>query len=44
MITPEMRAAFEADGVVKVPGAVDGDWVERESVRRHLEAQDIIDP
>ena len=29
MITPEMRAAFEADGVVKVPGAVDGDWVER---------------
>ena len=29
MITPELKAAFQADGMVKVPGAVDGDWVER---------------
>ncbi len=29
MVTAEMKAAFDADGVVKVPGAVDGEWVER---------------
>ena len=29
VITPEMRAAFDADGVVKVPGAVGGEWVDR---------------
>ena len=33
-----MRAAFEADGVVKVPGAVGGEWVERilEDAQRQL--------
>ena len=29
MISAEARAAFERDGVVKIPGAVDGGWVER---------------
>ena len=29
MITPEAKAAFEADGVVKVPAAVGGEWVEQ---------------
>ena len=29
MISAEVRAAYERDGVVKIPGAVDGEWVER---------------
>ena len=29
MISAEVKAAFESDGVVKIPGAVDGEWVER---------------
>ena len=29
VITPEIRAAFERDGVVKIPGALDGEWVGR---------------
>ncbi len=29
MLSAETRAAFERDGVVKIPGAVDGDWVAR---------------
>ena len=29
VITPEMRSAFDADGVVKVPGAVGEEWIDR---------------
>ncbi|MYH94441.1 MAG: phytanoyl-CoA dioxygenase family protein, partial [Acidimicrobiaceae bacterium] len=29
VISAEVRAAFESDGVVKIPGAVDGEWVAR---------------
>jgi len=29
VITPEVKAAFDADGAVKVPGAVGDEWVER---------------
>ena len=29
VITPEMRDAFGADGVVKVPGAVGDEWIDR---------------
>ncbi|MCY4663300.1 MAG: phytanoyl-CoA dioxygenase family protein [Acidimicrobiaceae bacterium] len=40
VITAEMRAAFDADGVVQVPGAVGGVWVDRilEDAQRELEA------
>lgn len=38
VITPEMRAAFGADGVVKVPGAVGEEWIDRilEDAQRQL--------
>ena len=29
VITPAMKAAFEADGVVKVPGAVGDEWIDQ---------------
>ena len=29
LITPELKAAFEADGIVKIPGAVGDEWIER---------------
>lgn len=40
VISPEMKAAFDADGVVKVPGAVGDEWVDRilEHAERELEA------
>ena len=40
VITPEMKAAFESDGVVKVPGAVGGEWIDRilEDAQRELDA------
>ena len=40
MITAEMKAAFDADGVVKVPGAVGDEWIDRilEDAQRELDA------
>ena len=40
VITPELKAAFEADGVVKVPGAVGDEWIERilEDAQRQLDS------
>ena len=41
VITAELKAAFEADGVVKVPGAVDEEWIER--IRQDAQRQ-LDDP
>ncbi len=40
VITPEIQAAFAADGVVKVPGAVGVEWIDRilADAQRELEA------
>ena len=40
VITPETKATFESDGVVKVPGTVGGEWIDRilEDAQRELDA------